>query len=400
MALIKCKECNHQISSQAKTCPNCGCPIRSEDIESTKSALGGCLKLVIGFVLIIFLIGLFNKSEPVKSQKLDITLPIYTQQISDNWGAMVCPSSLLYDLRVGHGAQALFDAKASISDHQKKIADVGCEEIKGGLQVYIEPDELKRIQTIQASDKAGLISFGFGVNIYTGEIFNIGKVIYSGDLTNNPSGKYGEPYAPSVKSATSNYQNVISDDEQKDLHKDTIFKILNRPSIDSCPEKIIIKNKYSHQYIFNKDGQLGIVFWSNRIPELVYENINFKRDIVDQGFDPRTYKIDNEPVCIANKVFTIESFGDYAKCDSNLSCETYIKANVPQNWYINNEKMMTLENMKKQVIKDFYTLLSKGDITTAEDFLVFEKRNKGTFEINKMKAFYEHMKQPINLISV
>ena len=70
MALIKCKECNHQISSQAKTCPNCGYQIRSDAIESTKSALGGCLKFVIAvpviFILIVLLVGLFNKkSEPL-----------------------------------------------------------------------------------------------------------------------------------------------------------------------------------------------------------------------------------------------------------------------------------------------------------------------------------------------
>ncbi len=70
MALIKCKECNHQISSKAKACPNCGYQIRSEAIESTKSALGGCLKFVIAvpviFILIVLLVGLFNKkSEPL-----------------------------------------------------------------------------------------------------------------------------------------------------------------------------------------------------------------------------------------------------------------------------------------------------------------------------------------------
>lgn len=26
MSLIKCRECDHEISSEAKTCPNCGCP--------------------------------------------------------------------------------------------------------------------------------------------------------------------------------------------------------------------------------------------------------------------------------------------------------------------------------------------------------------------------------------
>ena len=28
MALIKCPECGKEISDKAKTCPNCGCPIK------------------------------------------------------------------------------------------------------------------------------------------------------------------------------------------------------------------------------------------------------------------------------------------------------------------------------------------------------------------------------------
>ena len=27
MALIKCKECGHEVSDRASECPNCGCPI-------------------------------------------------------------------------------------------------------------------------------------------------------------------------------------------------------------------------------------------------------------------------------------------------------------------------------------------------------------------------------------
>ncbi len=188
MALIKCKECNHQISNRAKTCPSCSCPIRSEDIESTKSSSGGCLTIVIGFLLIIFLIGLFNKSEPVKSQKLDITLPIYTQQ-AGNVGAMVCPIDLLFDKHVGHDAQALFDARTSIIDHEKKIADVGCEEVKGGLRVYIAPTDLKKIESLESSNKIELIFFGFDPSV------TMGNLIFSSDLTNNPSGKYVEHYS-------------------------------------------------------------------------------------------------------------------------------------------------------------------------------------------------------------
>ena len=61
MALIKCKECNHQISNRAKNCLFCGCPIRCEDIESTKSALGGYLKFVIIVPVVFILIETKNQ---------------------------------------------------------------------------------------------------------------------------------------------------------------------------------------------------------------------------------------------------------------------------------------------------------------------------------------------------
>lgn len=36
MALIKCKECGHEVSDRASECPNCGCPIQREDNPSIK----------------------------------------------------------------------------------------------------------------------------------------------------------------------------------------------------------------------------------------------------------------------------------------------------------------------------------------------------------------------------
>ena len=36
MALIKCKECGKEISSKAKSCPNCGYPIEEEVDFSTQ----------------------------------------------------------------------------------------------------------------------------------------------------------------------------------------------------------------------------------------------------------------------------------------------------------------------------------------------------------------------------
>lgn len=36
MALIKCKECGHEVSDRSSECPNCGCPIQREDNPSIK----------------------------------------------------------------------------------------------------------------------------------------------------------------------------------------------------------------------------------------------------------------------------------------------------------------------------------------------------------------------------
>ncbi len=46
MALVECKECKHQVSDSAKTCPNCG----------VKNPGTGCLDTIIGLA---FLIGIF-----------------------------------------------------------------------------------------------------------------------------------------------------------------------------------------------------------------------------------------------------------------------------------------------------------------------------------------------------
>jgi len=49
MALIQCKECNKEISSQAKACPHCGAPVER------KSGGCGCLS-IIGVVAVIVVI--------------------------------------------------------------------------------------------------------------------------------------------------------------------------------------------------------------------------------------------------------------------------------------------------------------------------------------------------------
>jgi len=58
MALIKCEECSKEISNRAKTCPQCGLPIKFE---------AGCGTYLLFFILgIIFLYS--SCQEMIKSQ--------------------------------------------------------------------------------------------------------------------------------------------------------------------------------------------------------------------------------------------------------------------------------------------------------------------------------------------
>ena len=55
MALIKCPECNQEISSHASHCPNCGCPIETIKAE-TRSIQKKKIKRVIPVFLFIFVV--------------------------------------------------------------------------------------------------------------------------------------------------------------------------------------------------------------------------------------------------------------------------------------------------------------------------------------------------------
>lgn len=63
MALIKCKECGHQVSSKAETCPNCGVTIKAKPTQY------GCGTVILIFIVIFIWIGVFtdNSSTPTTS---------------------------------------------------------------------------------------------------------------------------------------------------------------------------------------------------------------------------------------------------------------------------------------------------------------------------------------------
>lgn len=55
MALKKCKECGHEVSSKADKCPNCGNPI-----NPVKKGGMGCGSLILGLIVIVIIISIVS----------------------------------------------------------------------------------------------------------------------------------------------------------------------------------------------------------------------------------------------------------------------------------------------------------------------------------------------------
>ena len=85
MALITCRECEKQVSSEAKQCPNCGAKVIPHKLPKTKTSAENIGKLVAaGFALLIILgmIGEYRKSQmtPEERKLADAKKAAYQQQ--------------------------------------------------------------------------------------------------------------------------------------------------------------------------------------------------------------------------------------------------------------------------------------------------------------------------------
>ncbi|MCU1224669.1 MAG: hypothetical protein JWQ42_2762, partial [Edaphobacter sp.] len=85
------------------------------------------------FIFLFIAVCVFcNRSQSkYEYKKLDYSKPVFTSEL-----AIVCPKSLLLDVRADHGPAAVWDAFMSFTSRGEKARALGCEEWIGGIPVH------------------------------------------------------------------------------------------------------------------------------------------------------------------------------------------------------------------------------------------------------------------------
>lgn len=149
MALVECSSCNHQISNKAKACPNCGEPVEVKTRPAFK--LIGIALIALFIVAILSDVdesedkpqtkAMLDTSEVQEVQEelkpeLDYSKPIYTADY-----ALVCPIGIIFDKRAGYGLDGANEAALTVFGRAEKIKEIGCQEWKAGIRVYINDSQ-------------------------------------------------------------------------------------------------------------------------------------------------------------------------------------------------------------------------------------------------------------------
>jgi SPOR domain len=158
MSLINCKECGNEVSDKASTCPKCGIKLslKLSFISSVIRVLGG---IVFGSLALLYVFSYISNSnnennqpitenvasldhsvdnnisevtEKAEEKKVNLSKPVFTEE-----NAVICPFSMLHEKRAGKTFKAANDAVISFFGRKEQLAEVGCEEWREGIQLYL-----------------------------------------------------------------------------------------------------------------------------------------------------------------------------------------------------------------------------------------------------------------------
>ena len=165
MALIKCKECNKEISDNAKQCPNCGVTIKKGNKTLWFLAIGATIVIII-IVIIIFILNNTNNSDINNTNNSDSNNTITSEYVNF---ITISDMELLNDIKKNEKAIILYISEEC--SHCKTLIN-NIKEIKGyKITIYVvnykdftdeEFDEITRFPTVQLYSNNTLIKQQLG----------------------------------------------------------------------------------------------------------------------------------------------------------------------------------------------------------------------------------------------
>lgn len=127
MALIQCRTCGAQISSATTVCK--GCPRNPLSLR-----LRVFWSVLLGIPAIIFALTIYDDAINAYQTQLNFNKPIFTKS-----GSLMCPVSLISDLREGGGTELAHSALTAISFRKKEAEKIGCIALRRWLGVSALP---------------------------------------------------------------------------------------------------------------------------------------------------------------------------------------------------------------------------------------------------------------------
>lgn len=185
MALVKCRECGHEVSSEAAACLNCGA--NPQRPSSFLKLLGISLGVLFALGVAVQIFG-GESSEPApaatpsaspppdqaakpKERPTNFDLPLETSA-----GILVCPLAAAFDRREGRGLQAAMKSRLEVFGRQEDAEKAGCEEWQEGLPIHLSDVAKEQAKGWQAKHTCGMLEFDEGL-IFSCELRNSGRTV-------------------------------------------------------------------------------------------------------------------------------------------------------------------------------------------------------------------------------
>lgn len=136
MALIKCKECDNEVSNKAESCPKCGAKIKTTSLF---------IQILGGFVVLLVLVAIFAPDSPDTTSNTDNSGANNVAEAApaDEFSTTANQIALEYDANTV-AADAIYKGKrfqitGTVAEISTDFMDNAVVQMKGGVNEFLEP---------------------------------------------------------------------------------------------------------------------------------------------------------------------------------------------------------------------------------------------------------------------